>query len=130
MSNFNKSEQGSDEIKVTITYKKEDMKCCICFNYLSKRIYRCTNGPHYVCGTCNESCKSCPVCKSGLLARSNEIEESLKKYLVNCANDGCPDKIFDWDNERVWQERYRHYKLNGQICLSLSLSLNHTHTLT
>ena len=101
MTDLNEFEKKckSDEINITITYKKDDMRCSICLNYLSKKIYRCTNGPHYVCSICNESCDKCPVCKSGILVRSIEIEDSLKKFLIKCPNDGCPDNIFQWDNE-------------------------------
>lgn len=42
-----------DTIEIKFSYKKEDLKCVICLDYLNNHIYQCPNGPHFVCDKCN-----------------------------------------------------------------------------
>lgn len=108
---------SNEEIKVTVVLKKEDLKCAICLSFLNKQIYKCVNGPHYVCGTCNPSISSCPTCRhKDKLIRALDIESVIKPHMNKCPNSdsGCKEMIFSWDKEHIEQCTYHPIKCN--IC--------------
>ena len=109
---------SSEEIKVTVVLKKEDLKCSICLSFLNKQIFKCVNGPHYVCGTCNiNTLTSCPSCRhKDKLVRALDIESTVKPHLIKCPNSdsGCKEMIFSWDKEHTEQCTYHPLKCN--IC--------------
>lgn len=108
---------SSEEIKVTVVLKKEDLKCCICLSFLNKQIYKCVNGPHYVCGTCNQPLTSCPTCRhKDKLVRALDVESFVKPHLKPCVNaeSGCKETIFEWDTEH--KDQCSFHPLKCTIC--------------
>ena len=100
MNNKNCEEKELDDfITISSKFKKEELVCSICEDYLNKQIYRCIEGPHYVCGECHKKIKNCPICREYLVVRFNYLEEELKSHLTNCRNfdTGCTEKIYPWD---------------------------------
>ena len=89
--------------KITISYilEKKDLMCVICYDDLTRRIFRCSNGNHYVCGTCVLKIKRCPVCNCDVLVRDLLLEQQLKNNIKQCSNykNGCTALIFKWNKE-------------------------------
>jgi hypothetical protein len=88
-----------DTIAITSTFSKSDLQCTVCFEPLTKKIYQCANGPHYVCEICKYKLpkKECPTCKHpGDMVRFIALEEQLKQHLTPCVNTGCCEKFFKW----------------------------------
>lgn len=106
-----------DSIKITQSFKKEDLKCTICFDFLNKQIYQCPLGPHYVCGKCNSNITACPVCRSKtLLTRVINLEQELRHYLKKCKyhQNGCNELIFEWDDTHASLCKFKPF--NCPIC--------------
>jgi hypothetical protein len=71
-----------DTIEIKSTYNKDDLECVACRESLTKNIYQCANGPHYLCGFCNSQLqkKECPICKHpGNMIRNIKFEEENSK---------------------------------------------------
>jgi hypothetical protein len=104
-------------IKVTQTLKPDELNCPICFNGLSKHIYQCTKGPHYVCGECVEKITECSICRNTTKpVRNIFLEEQLKPHLIMCSNNqnGCTEKILPWDKEHVKTCKFK--SINCRLC--------------
>ncbi len=94
--------QDNNTINIVLSFKKDELMCCVCCHNLDNNIYQCPNGPHYLCLTCSMSCKQCPLCQHRTqFVRAIYLEENLKKYIVPCnfVRFGCDKKIFEWDND-------------------------------
>lgn len=92
----------SDTINISLSINKDALVCCICQESLTKQIYQCVNGNHYMCGTCSPKWTKdeCPTCRhKGRLVRNIFFEEQLKQHLRPCPNVGCCEKFFKWDTE-------------------------------
>ena len=67
----------SNEINITIN--KDDLTCIVCLDELTCEIYRCFNGPHFMCGKCSRKYYSCLLCKCEYIGRDLFIENIVKK---------------------------------------------------
>jgi hypothetical protein len=88
------------EIKITQSFKHEELKCTVCYEYLDGQIYQCPNGPHYACEMCNSKLTECPICRNKQpLIRAIYMEQELKKFLRPCqySKSGCKKHTFPWD---------------------------------
>lgn len=95
------TDTNTDSIVLSFTFKKEDLICCVCQESLTKQIYQCTKGNHYVCGVCEPKLPKteCPTCRHpGKLIRNSLFEQQLREYLTPCTNVGCTEKFFKWDS--------------------------------
>jgi hypothetical protein len=91
-----------DTINISLSFNKDELICCACQEPLTKQIYQCVNGNHYMCNTCEPKWQKdeCPTCRHpGRLVRNILFEEQLKKHLTPCPNIGCCEKFFKWQSE-------------------------------
>jgi hypothetical protein len=91
-------------------YKEENFICSICLEYLTKEIYQCHLGPHFVCGVCNKDLIKCPICRNEeQLVRAIDLEQELYKYLIKCEyyTNGCREIIFEWDADHISKCKFR-----------------------
>lgn len=103
----------SDDIKIEYSINKEELRCTICMIYLSEKIFRCINGPHYVCEDCNTTLTSCPTCRhENKPFRAIDLEQSLVRFKTKCKY--CPKNIFTWDKEH--EEECPFAPVNCEFC--------------
>ncbi|CAG9759744.1 unnamed protein product [Ceutorhynchus assimilis] len=58
----------------------EYFTCPVCFVYMNKKIYICTNG-HSVCGCCQTKISKCPICKVKVDSKRNiTLEKAAKRF--------------------------------------------------
>jgi hypothetical protein len=101
-------EYNNNDIKITISLKKEDLECAVCFSSLNQ-IYQCQKGPHYLCYECNIKINYCPICNNNdiKMIRNIVLEEQLNSFRINCIHNKCPIKIFIWDNDHFNVCKYK-----------------------
>lgn len=91
-----------DTINISLSLNKEELSCCACREPLTKQVYQCVNGNHYMCGTCEPKWtkNECPTCRHpSRLVRNIFFEEQLKQHLTPCPNIGCCEKFFKWNTD-------------------------------
>lgn len=89
-------------INISLSLNKEELVCCACQESLTKQVYQCVNGNHFMCGTCEPKWtkNECPTCRHPCrLVRNIFFEEQLKQHLKPCPNAGCCEKFFKWNTE-------------------------------
>ncbi len=94
----------TDTINISMSFKKDELVCCACHESLTKKIYQCANGNHYMCETCEPKWvkNECPTCRHPhRLVRNIFFEEQLKPHLKPCPNTGCTEKFFNWNTEHL-----------------------------
>lgn len=93
-------------ITIETVFTQDELCCSIYKEELSEQIYRCVNGPHYYCGTCNEKLlnkgeNECAVCRHPeKMVRELSLEQKLEKYKIQCPLK-CGKNIFSFDTEHV-----------------------------
>lgn len=91
-------------INISLSLNKDELVCCVCCESLTKQVYQCVKGNHYMCGTCEPKCtkNECPTCRHpARLVRNIFFEEQLKQHLKPCPNIGCSEKLFKWNNDHA-----------------------------
>lgn len=94
----------TDIINISLSLNKEELVCCVCHESLTKQIFQCVKGNHYMCDTCDSKWKKneCPTCRNPTrLIRNIFFEEQLKQHLKPCQNIGCCEKFFKWDDDHT-----------------------------
>lgn len=89
-------------INISLSLNKDELVCCVCQESLTKQVYQCVNGNHYMCGQCEPKWTKCecPTCRHpARLVRNIFFEEQLKQHLKPCPNTGCCEKFFKWNTE-------------------------------
>lgn len=92
----------SDTIDIQLSFSKDSLVCGVCYDPLTKQIFQCVNGSHYLCGECEQLWKKseCPTCRHPQkLVRNILFEQQLKQHLHPCPNVGCPEKFFKWQTD-------------------------------
>lgn len=99
-------------IDVVQSFTKEDLICTICLEYLNKEIYQCPSGPHYTCLNCSKLITECPICRAkDKMVRLISLEQAIQKYLIKCNffDNGCNEKIFEWDTSHKLICKFRSF---------------------
>lgn len=69
----------------------EDLKCPVCFEYLSPPVVQCRSG-HNMCLSCKRDIQKCPVCREPFVETTNRMLNRILNLLFSpClyANKGC-----------------------------------------
>lgn len=91
-----------ETIDILMSFDKNELTCNICMEPLTKQIFQCVNGPHYVCNSCELKLikNECPTCKHpSRPVRNIYFENQIKPHLIPCTNIGCKEKFFKWCTE-------------------------------
>jgi hypothetical protein len=87
-----------NEISFITTLSKNDLKCCICFEYVNLPLIHCNKGNHFVCNECFKKTDSnCPVCRTNILIQDKILENGLKPEMSKCNYSSCKELIFPWN---------------------------------
>lgn len=82
-----------------IQIDKEDLECCICSDDLISEIFTCVNGNHYVCLSCKQKIKKCPICNNTEgLVRHSFLEKNIKNSIEVCPKN-CGKRFFSWKKD-------------------------------
>ncbi|KAL9654018.1 hypothetical protein ABK040_014227 [Willaertia magna] len=114
----------NEAIHIHLSFSKEDLICCVCYDSLNKEIFQCFNGNHFVCKECfDKICKnnvaSCPICKeSKSMVRNVLLEQQLNQFKKPCPNVkfGCNVKLFDWDLESHLKGNCLYHPVKCPLC--------------
>ena len=121
-------------ITVSLTFKKEDLECVICYGDLDGTIYQCQAGPHYVCGECHglKESDGCPICGmwETKMLRNIVLEDQLRHFMVKCRynNKGCGRRLFSWNDTHMLDCEFAPVKCRfckGEVESKLDAYVNH-----
>jgi len=82
---------GSEEMDITSREVLEELKCPVCYNYMTPPIPMCQNG-HNVCKTCRQRINKCPTCRQQFSqSRCWRLENVIQKMKFRCQyyTEGC-----------------------------------------
>ena len=117
------SHNGTISYEYEIKFDIDEVKCCICYNYMLKEIYRCVSSHHYICNECyyshalqNNFSRKCPICRTNDgFVRSFFLEKQLKNMQIKCKNPGCPQNLYPWNLE-IHQKKCYYQTINCPCC--------------
>eukprot|EP00732_Lithocolla_globosa_P004291 Lithocolla_globosa_v1_NODE_3897_length_1555_cov_19.444000.p1 type:complete len:275 gc:universal NODE_3897_length_1555_cov_19.444000:1239-415(-) len=107
------------QIQIVHNFSSSELTCSVCLMGLTKQIFQCVLGPHYVCEECKPRVgNKCPVCTNRGFFKNREMQNALAIHHTPCPNLGCSELVFKWD--QVFHQQHCHFRpFNCHQCSKL-----------